>query len=348
MSSEDIARVRVLFRKARELSGKGHSVRASENFGRAAEAARALDSGSDNLIAVYMQTFQAAMLLNYLTTVPDDSANSCVLAAHRAEFVALLSAVGAALERRRVACTLLEGKCTAAEEAWFAGEWWDPKFSVISTASKGKLVGYSTFLLAADAILCFFRNPWYFRHECTATQLHAFAQLVVRAADLMQLPRSHGTLAVPDEINVAQNLSSGVEADELGVPHLQRRGLDASLVQLLADAWQRLQRSGVLEARDLVGEHRRLELSTRRDKSHAAVHTALAAPGLRSCALAGCGTKEAHPQHFKSCSACRTVVYCRKEHQVEGWPAHKKACRAAAKAAADGGGAGPGAAGASA
>ena len=60
----------------------------------------------------------------------------------------------------------------------------------------------------------------------------------------------------------------------------------------------------------------------------------LNASGLRSCALAGCGAREAHPAHFKSCAACRAVVYCCREHQVAGWPAHKKACKAARKAAA--------------
>jgi hypothetical protein len=36
---------------------------------------------------------------------------------------------------------------------------------------------------------------------------------------------------------------------------------------------------------------------------------AAAAPGLRSCALASCGAREAHPSHFKSCAAYRTPAY---------------------------------------
>ena len=59
------------------------------------------------------------------------------------------------------------------------------------------------------------------------------------------------------------------------------------------------------------------------------------APGLRRCALDGCGAKEAHSTHFKSCAACRTVVYCCRGHQVAGWPSHKKARKAARKAAAE-------------
>jgi hypothetical protein len=54
----------------------------------------------------------------------------------------------------------------------------------------------------------------------------------------------------------------------------------------------------------------------------------------RSCGLASCGAREAHPDHFKSCAACRGPVYCCKEHQTEHWPSHKAACKAARKAAA--------------
>ena len=59
------------------------------------------------------------------------------------------------------------------------------------------------------------------------------------------------------------------------------------------------------------------------------------APGLRSCTLAGCGAKEAHLAQFKRCAACKAVVYCCCEHQVAGWPSHKRACKAARTAAAE-------------
>ena len=38
-------------------------------------------------------------------------------------------------------------------------------------------------------------------------------------------------------------------------------------------------------------------------------------PGLRTCALAGCGAKEAHPSHLKSCAACCRPLYCCMEQQ---------------------------------
>jgi len=204
-----------------------------------------------------------------------------------------------------------------------------------------------TCLLLIPSWACF-GTLGFFEEECSATQFEAFTQVVMHGTDLMQLPRSHGKTPMAAEIVCADRLSSTFVADAAsGVPYLQTRGLAAPLVQLLTAAWERLQRSGVLQARGLLTERRRREMSAVREKAVAGIRTAMAAPGLRSCALASCGAKEAHPQHFKSCAACRTVVYCCREHQLEDWPAHKAACKAARKAAAaasDGGGAGPGAA----
>ena len=67
--------------------------------------------------------------------------------------------------------------------------------------------------------------------------------------------------------------------------------------------------------------------------TRAAAHAALATGRLRTCALAGCAAREAHEQQYKKCAACRTVVYCCREHQLANWPAHKAACQAARKAA---------------
>jgi hypothetical protein len=72
-----------------------------------------------------------------------------------------------------------------------------------------------------------------------------------------------------------------------------------------------------------------------------AVADSAAAPGLRCCALASCGAKEAHTRHFKSCAACRGVAYCCHAHHAEDWPSHKAACKAARKAKAASEEAGP-------
>ncbi len=57
-------------------------------------------------------------------------------------------------------------------------------------------------------------------------------------------------------------------------------------------------------------------------------------PALRGCALPGCAAREVHPTQFKLCAACAALAYCCKAHQVEDWPRHKAACKAARKAAA--------------
>ena len=132
------------------------------------------------------------------------------------------------------------------------------------------------------------------------------------------------------ESDAADSELAGCRGYQLGsaVAFAAKSGLDAHLTpQLLAGAWERLQRSGVLEARHIVEPDLNVPsalLTT--------LQNSLNAPGLRTCALDGCGAREAHPEHFKRCAACRAVVYCSKECQAADWPAHKKACKAARKA----------------
>jgi hypothetical protein len=87
----------------------------------------------------------------------------------------------------------------------------------------------------------------------------------------------------------------------------------------------------VLQRRDIL-EHVSVVIA---DQAHVAATAAAtaAARGLHFCALHTCGAQEVHASQFKRCAACLSVVYCCKEHQVQGWPAHKAACRAARKAA---------------
>jgi hypothetical protein len=63
----------------------------------------------------------------------------------------------------------------------------------------------------------------------------------------------------------------------------------------------------------------------------------MASAVLRGCALEACAAREVHPAQFKKCAACQAAVYCCKAHQEQHWPAHKAACKAARKAAAEGG-----------
>ena len=141
----------------------------------------------------------------------------------------------------------------------------------------------------------------------------------------MQQPRCNDDLATDREATFTAALHRAVAL-------AGGNGLHFHLVQLLGAAQQQLWRSGVLQARRI--EERFQVIATRQQALSASLHTSLNAPGLRTCAMPGCGAREAHPAHFKSCAACRAVVNCCREHQVAGWPAHKKACKAARKAAA--------------
>ena len=325
MLSDIIARVDELHLKAAELGDKGYLLRAAEIYGRAAEAARAL--GADNVAATSLRLSQGAMLATYATSAPDDTSEPRILAKHRAAYIALLSGAVETLARRRLTGTLLEGKCLAAEEAWFVFQMQrqSVKWPAAAAASWAKLVGYEQFLHAANTASLVLRFPCQFAAECSAKQHQSFAQHIVHAAALMQLPRFNGTVAMQNEVTFTRNLLRTVaEAGD--------NGLDARLVQLTAGALQQLQRSGVLQARSIENHFDTAAFKAETMAYGAIVLKSLNAPDLRRCALPGCGAREAHPAHFKSCAACRTVVYCCREHQVEGWLAHKKACKAVRKA----------------
>ena len=109
-------------------------------------------------------------------------------------------------------------------------------------------------------------------------------------------------------------------------------GLPQPLEELFA-LWQRFARSGVLQDRGIdAGAARVFSVAS---ATNAAREARLAAATLRCCSLRSCGARELHPGHYKQCGACKTVAYCCREHQLEDWPAHKAACKAARKAAAE-------------
>ena len=324
MSSDAIARMLAFYKKADELCSHGQVLRAAENYGRAAEAARAL--GADNLVTLHALLRQGDMFMGYaLGSVISVDSNPHIRAAHRADAIAIYTGAVEVLERRRVAGTLLEGKCTAVEESWRARVMMQrsPDFTPAEAASWATLIGYEEFLRAATYISDVLKFAHLYEAECSYAQFQCFTQHVVHATDLMQQPRRHSGSPMHEEAKFAHSFRTAVAVAQ---------GLDASLVQQLEGASQRLHRSGVLETRCLTEVMRSMIFSQQTHTTR--VLNSVTAPGLRSCALPGCGAKEAHPAHFKSCAACRAVVYCCREHQVAGWPGHKKACKAARKAAA--------------
>ena len=123
-------------------------LRAAELYGRAALAACTL--GEDNLVVLNMRLHQSHMLSTYTTSAVATDPSFIVKA--RSEHITLLSSAVDALERRRVAGTLLEGKCAAVEEAWRASylrHLGPTHCTADETNSHAALVGYSQFLHAA-------------------------------------------------------------------------------------------------------------------------------------------------------------------------------------------------------
>ena len=201
MSSDIIARVVAVGDKAEKLALKGHLLRAVENFGRAAEAARAL--GEDNLVAVHMRLQQGHVLGCHIALLSSNAtaADPRIPAAQRSECIALLSGAVEALEHRRAAGALLEGKCLAAEEAWRAGplQQDNPHLTAGEVAGFASLVGYEQFLYGATYVAAALGSALRVAFMCSAAQLQFFVQHVVHAAELMQQPRRYGDVALKIE-----------------------------------------------------------------------------------------------------------------------------------------------------
>ena len=116
MSLELPAKALKLFSQATDAQSKGQVLRAAEKYGcAAAEAERALGS-ADNLVSMELRLLRADSIASFLLATEP----SITLGSLRAECVALVSATVSALERRRAADTPLNGKCSAAEQAWLA------------------------------------------------------------------------------------------------------------------------------------------------------------------------------------------------------------------------------------
>ena len=311
---------------------KGHYARAAEKFSRAAEEAQKTLLVPDCLVTYTLRYEQLNALLSHATAPTVDPAD--VDDALREACLRLLPSVMAVLERRKAAGTLLPGSCRPVEERFqMAVKRHDLEVEGISQAEAARAApvlvpyfGVETFIRVAASVAFMLHNTGVFKRAFSLSgeqKQAAYLFMIVSALDLMTRPRDYNGWLVgePDFVRRVRLL----------IPTMS--DIEGPETKKLRAAWRRLLRSGVLRARGIEeGIDRMLQLETR---TRAAADAEVAAGRLQQCALAGCAALEAHASHFKRCGACRTVCYCCREHQVEDWPSHKAACKAARKAAAD-------------
>jgi hypothetical protein len=326
MASPDISAVVALCNKSFDLDHVGHCARSHEYSRRALAAAEALGA-QDCLIMAYLQLEDATQMID--KKVKHDAGHGTAEALPpEAAMVSLFFVAAATLQRRRAAGTLLAGVCRPAEVEW---EYRIKKHRAeVRRADEGSaelapLVGYKLFLSAAEFACLMLVLGHRGNLAVSAGQLRKCVALIADAAELVLQPRIHRELFVGAEAAFADRMRKLMTRPEYVLAH----GADGA--RLLA-SWRRVEQSGVLQRRGIDDARKANKRVT--DAVFSAADAAAAAPGLRSCALASCNAHEQHPNHFKTCAACRKVAYCCKEHQSEHWPAHKAPCKAARKATA--------------
>jgi Tfp pilus assembly protein PilV len=251
----------------------------------------------------------------------------------RQDAAELILSAGAALQARQAAGTLLPGACRPYEveyEEAFLGPCVPPPMAAFPAAVSafkaqvGRFFGYATFIYGAAQAAEFQMFCSTGAVSLTAAQREELWALLIDALDLMTASAANPLVAMAAGYQEAGLVNN--------VQQLFRDGCvpTSGAGARVRDAWSRLERSGVLVTHRMGGA---VEMAQSHTSRHERVSmAAAAAPGLRSCALPGCGTREVHPSHFKACGACKTAVYCSKEHQTTDWPRHKPDCKAARKA----------------
>ena len=330
----DLMRVVALSVKGYELKQKGHFARSVEKFSCAAEEADKVLPGPDSLVTCALRHDHLDALIAFAvsTTVPADADDALRMSCLR-----LLPPVIAVLERRKAAGTLLPGSCRPEEETFqmavarreleLGG---DPRASAAKLAALiAPHVGVETYLRSAGTVAFMLNNMDTLLLKrafvLSDEQIDAGFLFLTSALDLMTRPRSFESWVVgePDLVNHLRTLIPKVSS------------MDEPATKKLCVAWRCVLRSGVLRAR---GIDEAITFSSQQHQRIVAARGAEVAAGmLQQCALAGCGARESHASQFKRCGACRAVCYCCREHQVEDWPSHKAACKAARKEAADAG-----------
>jgi hypothetical protein len=358
-----IAAIIALQKRAKEnaSSVKSGYAAAAEETQEAVVLAQCLPGLSeDNLVALSLQVERCGFLRRQASRTyrfsdgETDAFSDHLLHESLAAASSLLLLATAALFRRMDAGTLQPGRCAPLEEAWSVAHATSLEIHGRTLVDEsrllrfGQLVGLAVLYdaaIEATAILEMSLVEYYgsTQQMLLVVEYYGSTQqmllLIVRALESMSEPRPVEEVLLRPELTFAL-LMPGFQKNKNFSKLIASQPEYSNQLQRFFDTWARVQATGVLKRRGirfaiLHGAHvtRAVEESSRVE---AAVVARQARRGLRSCGLASCGAKEAHVSHFKGCGACKTVFYCRREHQVEDWPAHKAACKAARKAAAAG------------
>jgi hypothetical protein len=325
MAAVDLSAVKAQVTKAVKAQRSGSFARGAECFAAALEAASAR-AAADCLIVAHLRVHQAYHTFLHSRTPGVPAAEE--LAAQRTA-LALLGAAAPALSSRRAAGTLLAGRPRAEDDfaAHYKAEACKGQADTSTLAATGTEIYRDTFLLAADTTL----------HAQQAFVTNAGGPASLAQPEMsLQLAKARFTFVASalDLIAEPCPLDYVSTAEGLLVATLRYMAQLGPLEAILGTAWERLQRSGALQRRDVAGGLERASRAMNRTES--AAKAAVEQRGLRSCALAGCAAREVSVSQFKNCGACKAAAYCCKEHQVAAWPDHKAACKAARKDAASG------------
>jgi hypothetical protein len=329
MAEPDVSEVVALTNKAQDFWHNGHIARSAEYYERALAAAETLSGAPDCLMVAHLRGLHA---MSALSCARSDG----VAVAQQRDWArtAVAHTVAAAATLRRRCQTNTLHSVRPVELAFYRQTAQhhmrildaNAHVSAAEVANSAEAVaprfGYDCLVFmasyAADLLEKLIETRLV---DMRDKELRAYATLIADAATLA-LIRQAGQQAMCEDSVLLLNLRRLVRAPTRVVAR-------SSIGALLADVLRRLERQ--MQCSDTADNIGRVQ---RQSKAlHTAADAAAAAPGLRTCGLASCGARELHPDHFKSCAACRIPVYCCKEHQSAHWPAHKAACKAARKAA---------------
>ena len=314
-----------LVEKALTAAKSGRYALAAAFFRRAADEALHLHGETFVHTFLTLQRSNKLSLQSHLEGVSQEER-----AALKAEAWALASGCLPLIVRRMDANTMLPGRGTAVELAFFKryettrhATYDKPPVSSRGLQLRGLSLGYATAVYGAHLLLGMLPS----RHDSEA---QAF---ILRVVDCM-LPatRSLTGISLPSEISLASTLQYALSGasptyNTAFVASLRTKWTAAAMVEMRRER-------NLLDVSEKVGQAlQRNEASWRAD---------VAEHGLKQCALPSCDKMEASVQQYKFCSACRSVWYCSEEHGALHWTEHKPVCRAtaAAQQAADDAGAG--------